>query len=103
MYATAVVWGLALTSGRPLPFMIDTPLARLDEEHRNSVVEQFYPNASHQTIILSTDSEVNFEYYQKLEPYISRSFTIQYDSDKGCTKKHDTYFFDKKGERIIEV
>ena len=103
MYATAVVWGLALTSGRPLPFMIDTPLARLDEEHRNSVVEQFYPNASHQTIILSTDSEVNFEYYKKLEPYISNSFVIQYDSDKGSTKKHDTYFFDKKGERIIEV
>ena len=103
MYATAVVWGLALTSGRPLPFMIDTPLARLDEEHRNSVVEQFYPNASHQTIILSTDSEVNFEYYKKLEPYISNSFVIQYDSDKGCTKRHDTYFFDKKGERVIEV
>ena len=103
MYATAVVWGLALTSGRPLPFMIDTPLARLDEEHRNSVVEQFYPSASHQTIILSTDSEVNFEYYKKLEPYISNSFVIQYDSDKGCTKRHDTYFFDKKGERIIEV
>ena len=103
MYATAVVWGLALTSGRPLPFMIDTPLARLDEEHRNSVVEQFYPSASHQTIILSTDSEVNFEYYKKLEPYISNSFVIQYDSDKGSTKKYDTYFFDKKGERIIEV
>ena len=103
MYATAVVWGLALTSGRPLPFMIDTPLARLDEEHRKSIVEKFYPNASHQTIILSTDSEVNFEYYKKLEPYISNSFVIQYDSDKGCTKKHDTYFFDKKGERVIEV
>jgi len=103
MYATAVVWGLALTSGRPLPFMIDTPLARLDEEHRNSIVEEFYPNASHQTIILSTDSEVNFEYYQKLEPHISRSFVIQYDSDKGSTKKHDTYFFDKKGERVIEI
>ena len=103
MYATAVVWGLALTSGRPLPFMIDTPLARLDEEHRNSIVEEFYPNASHQTIILSTDSEVNFEYYKKLEPYISNSFVIQYDSDKGSTKKHDTYFFDKKGERVIEV
>ena len=103
MYATAVVWGLALTSGRPLPFMIDTPLARLDEEHRTSVVEQFYPKASHQTIILSTDSEVNFEYYKKLEPYISNSFVIQYDSDKGSTKKHGTYFFDKKGARIIEV
>ena len=103
MYATAVVWGLALTSGRPLPFMIDTPLARLDEKHRNSIVEKFYPNASHQIIILSTDSEINFEYYQKLEPYISSSFVIQYDSDSGSTKKHDTYFFNKKGEKIIEV
>ena len=74
MYATAVVWGLAKTSGRPLPFMIDTPLARLDEKHRTSIVDKFYPNASHQTIILSTDSEINSEYYQKLEPYIARSF-----------------------------
>ena len=32
MYATAIVWGLAKTSGRPLPFVIDTPLARLDED-----------------------------------------------------------------------
>ena len=103
MYATAVVWGLALTSGRPLPFMIDTPLARLDEKHRNSIVEKFYPHASHQTIILSTYSEINFEYYQKLEPYISSSFVIQYDSDSGRTKKHKTYFFNKKGEKIIEV
>ena len=103
MYATAVVWGLAKTSGRPLPFMIDTPLARLDEKHRTSIVDKFYPNASHQTIILSTDSEINSEYYQKLEPYIARSFVIQYDSDKGSTKKHDTYFFDEKGEKVIEV
>ena len=103
MYATAVVWGLAKTSGRPLPFMIDTPLARLDEKHRTSIVDKFYPNASHQTIILSTDSEINSEYYQKLEPYIARSFVIQYDSDKGSTKKHDMYFFDEKGEKVIEI
>ena len=83
--------------------MIDTPLARLDEKHRTSIVDKFYPNASHQTIILSTDSEINSEYYQKLEPYISRSFVIQYDSDKGSTIKHDMYFFDEKGEKAIEV
>ena len=103
MFATAVVWGLAKTSGRPLPFMIDTPLARLDEEHRQNLVEQFYPNASHQTIILSTDTEINYEHYEKLKPHIEKSFVIQYDSDKGKTIKHDRYFFDENGEKIIEV
>ena len=53
--------------------------------------------------IEETDSEINSEYYQKLEPYIARSFVIQYDSDKGSTKKHDMYFFDEKGEKVIEV
>ena len=103
MFATAVVWGLAKTSGRPLPFMIDTPLARLDEEHRESLVEKFYPYASHQLIIFSTNSEINKEFYPKLEPFIERSFVIKYDADKGQTQKHDNYFFDNKGEKIIEV
>ena len=103
MFATAVVWGLAKTSGRPLPFMIDTPLARLDEEHRESLVEKFYPYASHQLIIFSTNSEINRTFYPKLEPFVERSFVIKYNSDKGKTEKHDNYFFDKKGEKIIEV
>ena len=103
MFATAVVWGLAKTSGRPLPFMIDTPLARLDEEHRDSLVEKFYPYASHQLIIFSTNSEINSEFYPKIEPFVERSFVIKYDSEKGKTRKHDNYFFDKKGEKIIEV
>jgi len=103
MFATAVVWGLAKTSGRPLPFMIDTPLARLDEEHRDSLVEKFYPYASHQLIIFSTNSEINSEFYPKIEPFVERSFVIKYDSEKGKTKKYDNYFFDKKGEKIIEV
>ena len=99
MYATAIVWGLAKTSGRPLPFIIDTPLARLDEEHRSSLVQEFYPER-HQTIILSTDSEINYEYYKKLEPYISNSYVIQYDSGEGKTVIQNGYFFNSKGEKI---
>ena len=83
MYSTTIVRALAKTSGRPLPFMIDTPLARLDEEHRANLVENFYPDASHQTIILSTDSEINSEHYQQLKPHIAKSFVIRYDSNKG--------------------
>jgi len=103
MYSTSIVQALAKTSGRPLPFMIDTPLARLDEEHRRSLVRDFYPNASHQTIILSTDSEINYEHYKELVPYIAKSFVISYDSDNGKTIIHDKYFFNKKGEKEIEI
>ncbi len=102
IYATALVWGLAKTSGRPLPFMIDTPLARLDVEHRSSLVESFFPKTSQQTIILSTDSEIDSVYYEKLKPYISKSYTIHFDSDKGKTSIREGYFFGK-GEMTVEV
>jgi DNA sulfur modification protein DndD len=103
MYSTSIVQALAKTSGRPLPFMIDTPLARLDEDHRKSLVGEFYPTASHQTIILSTDSEINYEHYKELKPYIAKSIVISYDSENGKTVLHDRYFFNNKGEKEIEV
>ena len=103
MYSTAIVRALAKTSGRPLPFMIDTPLARLDEDHRTSLVDDFYPYASHQIIILSTDSEINYEHYKHLAPHIAKSYVIQYDSKRGKTILHENYFFNEKGERMIEI
>ena len=102
IYATALVWGLAKTSGRPLPFMIDTPLARLDVDHRSTVVESFFPETSQQTIVLSTDSEIDSHYYEKLKPYISKSYTIAFDSSKGKTRIHEGYFFDNE-EMTVEV
>lgn len=102
IYATALVWGLAKTSERPLPFMIDTPLARLDIDHRSSLVESFFPETSQQTIVLSTDSEINSHYYEKLKPYISKSYTINFDSSKGKTQIREGYFFDNE-EMAVEV
>lgn len=96
VYATAIVWGLAKTSGRPLPFIIDTPLARLDIEHRKNLVENFYPEASHQTIIFSTNSEIVEPYYEMLKPHISHSILIKYDPEKDRTVKQDGYFFDRR-------
>ncbi len=102
IYATALVWGLAKTSGRPLPFMIDTPLARLDVEHRLGLVESFFPKTSQQTIILSTDSEIDSAYYEKLKPHIAKSYTINFDSEKGRTDIREGYFFDHE-EIAVEV
>ena len=101
MFATSVLWALAKTSGRPLPFIIDTPLARLDEGHRTNLVEKFLPSASHQTLIFSTDKEIEFEYFKSLKPYLSRSYVMVFSHEDGATKCHDGYFWNEKGEKIV--
>lgn len=99
MYATAIVWGLAKTSGRALPFVIDTPLARLDDKHRENLIRNFYPTASHQTIIFSTNTEIIDSYFEMLKPYISHARLIQYDADRDGSIVDDGYF--GNGGRII--
>ena len=103
MFATGVLLALAKTSGKPLPFMIDTPLARLDVSHRDNMIEKFFPYASHQVVIFSTDSEISEQYYRQLLPYLSRSYAMEYLPGKGKTKQHLGYFWNNKGERIVAV
>ncbi len=90
--ATALLWALSKTSGRPLPFVIDTPLGRLDSKHRGQLVERFYPKAGHQVIILSTDTEIDQEYAKQLEGTIGRSYLLEYDSKEERTSIHAGYF-----------
>ena len=103
MFATAVLWALAKTSGKPLPFLIDTPLARLDEGHRINLIEKFLPLASHQVAIFSTDSEITFEHYKKLKPYMMRSCAMEFVPEKGLTTQHSGYFWNEEGERIVAI
>ena len=103
MFATAVLWALAKTSGKPLPFLIDTPLARLDEGHRTNLIEQFFPLASHQVVIFSTDSEITLEHYKKLKPYLSSAYAMEFIPEEGQTEKHSGYFWNDKGEKIVAI
>jgi len=47
IFAIAVLWGLARASARPLPAVIDTPMARLDAAHRQHLVERSIARAYH--------------------------------------------------------
>ena len=92
MYTTAIMWGIATTSGKRLPFMIDTPLARLDDGHRKNLVHGFYPDAAHQTLIFSTDTEIVGEHYEGLYPHLSHSALITYDTEHGTARCCEGYF-----------
>ncbi len=92
IYATAMLWALARTSGRHLPMIIDTPLARLDTEHRSRLIERYFPVASHQVILLSTDTEISNEAMQTLEPFVSHSYQLVYDHAARCSTVSAGYF-----------
>ena len=79
LLAVAMLWGLGRASGRPLPVVIDTPLGRLDTAHRNHLVTRYFPYASHQVVLLSTDEEIDQEYYQKLRSRVGNAYTLEYD------------------------
>ena len=96
IFAIAVLEALAKTSGRQLPMIVDTPLGRLDSEHRAKLIEGYFPIASHQMIVLSTDTEVDESFYADLSPDISRAYKLEYDSKSGATHTLEGYFWLQK-------
>lgn len=93
IFAIAMLEALGKTSGRNLPVIIDTPLGRLDSAHRANLLEAYFPQASHQVIILSTDTEVDQRFYQGLRPHISHAYHLVFDEEDGCTRVSSGYFF----------
>lgn len=88
----SLLWALGICSKKKLPVIIDTPLSRLDSAHREALLTTYFPNASEQTIILSTDSEVDRVAYNLLKPNIGDEFTLLYDDVKKCSTIEKGYF-----------
>jgi DNA sulfur modification protein DndD len=89
----SLLWALAICSKKKLPVIIDTPLSRLDSIHREALITTYFPNASDQTIILSTDSEIDQKYYDLMKPYIGDEFTLVYDDEQMKTSIKEGYLF----------
>lgn len=75
------------------PVMIDTVMGVLDETSRSTLLENYFPELSHQTILLSSDSEVrpNSD-LQKIEPFVSKAYTLLRDKEAQKTNITEGYF-----------
>ncbi|MDF1659337.1 MAG: DNA sulfur modification protein DndD [Verrucomicrobiales bacterium] len=93
LLATSLLWGLARASGRPIPTVIDTPLGRLDSSHRKHLVERYFPVASHQVILLSTDEEIDETNLERLRPFVTRSYELYHDEELHSTSVREGYFW----------
>ncbi len=88
----SLLWALAICSKKKLPVIIDTPLSRLDSSHRQALVKTYFPKASDQAIILSTDSEIDENYYALLKKSIGDEFTLEYNDKIKNTTIKSGYF-----------
>lgn len=94
LLAIALLWGLARAAGQPLPVVIDTPLGRLDGSHRRHLLERYFPHASHQVVLLSTDTEIDEGAYARLAPRLGRAYRLEFDPATNASYVVDGYFWE---------
>lgn len=76
LFAVGFIYALAQLSGSRMPLVIDTPLGRLDKEHRRRFVAGFLPTASHQVVLLSTDTEIVGQLYEDVAPLLASHYEL---------------------------
>lgn len=96
LMVVSILWALALCSKKKLPVIIDTPLSRLDSSHRKALIRKYFPKASEQTIILSTDTEIDERYYKLMLDNIGDEFTLNYDEETKSTSIKRGYLIGAK-------
>ena len=75
------------------PVIIDTVMGVLDKQSRITMLEYFLPNLAHQTILLSSDSEIKpSDDFAKIAPYVAKTYTLQRDIEKQSTSVVKGYF-----------
>lgn len=80
IFAIATLWALREVSGRPLPVIMDTPLSRLDDVHRRTMLAEFMPQVAQQVIVLATTTEIDDQTFEFLQPAVARAYILQADS-----------------------
>ena len=85
VYIMSIYLALLKTSHKDIPFFIDTPFARIDSNHRQNIVDQFFCEIKNQMFILSTDEEIVGEYRQRIDSRVSDKYVLEI-SNYGTTR-----------------
>lgn len=94
IYILCLYWALLKASDIEIPFIIDTPYARIDETHRNNITSEYLSTISDQVIILSTNTEIDEKAYKEIKPKLNGEYLIEYDDKNRKTIQREGYFFE---------
>ena len=79
IYISCLIKAILNESIQSLPIFIDTPLGRLDEEHRDSITKKYYPTLSEQVVLFSTNSEITPKRFKDISENIAQSYLLVND------------------------
>lgn len=79
IFALSLIAAIAKVSGARVPVVMDTPLARLDTDHRTNVLKYFAGHASEQVILLSQPDEVHGPYLRVIQDRICARFHLEFE------------------------
>ena len=92
IFIMALYHSLIQLCNHNLPFVIDTPFARIDKEHRNNISKNFFSKLNGQIFILSTDEEINNYHVKMLEEKIAATYMLENKDDKRTVVIQNSYF-----------
>lgn len=82
IFIMALYYSLVSLCNHELPFVIDTPFARIDTEHRHNISKHFFSELKGQVFILSTNEEINSSHVQILKDKIAATYMLENSDNK---------------------
>ena len=92
IYVMSLYQALSEIRSAEIPFVIDTPLARIDSEHRKNILNSFFSRLPGQVVILSTDEEIDDTNIKALQTQLSDIYLIENHAGGGAAILHNQYF-----------
>ena len=95
VFSLALIAAIAKVSGAKIPIVMDTPLARLDSDHRSNVLKYFSTCPSEQIIFLSQPEEIDERYYKSIKDRVGKTYHITFEElhdGVGVAEINDGYF-----------
>lgn len=92
IFIMALYHSLVSLCNYEIPFVIDTPFARIDTEHRRNIAKYFFSQLKGQVFILSTNEEINSSHIKILEDKIAATYLLENSDNKRTIIARDSYF-----------
>lgn len=92
VFIMALYWAIMQLCNKEIPFIIDTPFARIDTTHRAHITEYFFKELSGQVMIFSTDEEITPEHMKVIGSDLQSKFLIENVDNKKTVITANKYF-----------
>lgn len=92
VFIMSLYWAMMQLCNKEIPFIIDTPFARIDTEHRAHITEFFFKELSGQVFIFSTNEEIIKEHVDVIGDDLQATFLIENVDNKKTSIEANKYF-----------